>query len=71
MRFVYRCLHLQTPDLLRDFNADKLMEKLKSNQDKGDFALDLANILTDVDGFEVPEYIEKAILWVLKIDDDV
>jgi putative ATP-dependent endonuclease of OLD family len=71
MRFVYRCLHLQTPDLLMDFNADTLMEKLKSNQDKGDFALDLANKLKDVEGFEVPDYIEKAINWVLKIEENV
>jgi putative ATP-dependent endonuclease of OLD family len=71
MRSVYRSLHLQTPDLLMDFNAETLMEKLKSNQDKGDFALDLANILKDFDGFEVPEYIEKAIHWVLKINDNV
>ncbi|MGP1993009.1 ATP-dependent nuclease [Zobellia laminariae] len=71
MRFVYRCLHLQTPDLLANFTADTLMERLKSNQDKGDFALDLANTLKDVDGFKVPEYIEKAIHWVLKIENNV
>lgn len=70
MRFVYRCLHLQTADLLTEFSAEILMNKLKSNQDKGDFALDLANKLKDVEGFVVPEYIRNAINWVLKIAEE-
>lgn len=71
MRFVYRSLHLKTPDLLTQFEAETLMTKLKSNQDKGDFALELQNKLDEVVGFDVPNYITAAINWVLNITDDV
>lgn len=71
MRFVYRGLHLNTADLLTDFEVELLMTKLKSNKDKGDFALDLQSTLNDVDGFQVPDYIIQAINWVLKIEEDV
>lgn len=71
MRFVYRGLHLNTPDLLSQYGVDVLMAKLNSNKDKGDFALDLQSKLNDVIGFQVPKYIENAINWVLKIEGGV
>ncbi|MDW3209521.1 MAG: AAA family ATPase [Reichenbachiella sp.] len=70
MRFVYRGLHPQTADLLNQFEADSLWEKLNSNRDKGDFALELQNILSDVEGFEVPEYIKDAISWVTRLEEE-
>lgn len=65
MQDVYREMHPGTDDLKGDFNADILMEKLKSNSDKGDFALNLLDKLKDVPVFDVPDYIKDAIEFVI------
>lgn len=70
LRFVYRGLHPKTAILRTPFEAELLWDKLNSNQDKGDFALELQNILADVEGFEVPNYIKKAIYWVIKSEEE-
>ena len=64
MREVYRQMHLKTADLVGDFNVTILMNKLKSNKDKAEFALQLCDRLECEDSFDVPDYIEDAILFV-------
>lgn len=64
MREVYRNLHSQTDDLRGDFNVSTLMEKLKSNKDKAEFALQLYDRLEKEKAFDVPNYIKEAILFV-------
>jgi len=66
MRAVYREMHPGTLDLAGDFEAETLMKKLQSNQDKADFALDLFEKLKDTpkDCFDVPLYIQKAIEFI-------
>ncbi|MCK5015716.1 MAG: AAA family ATPase, partial [Candidatus Peribacteraceae bacterium] len=78
MRIIYRSMHQETKDLEGDFTAEILMQKLKSNKDKGDFALELRDTLNgDVSSendipvellkkFEVPAYLEDAIKWVAR-----
>ncbi len=82
IRRIYRSMHPDTNDLKGDFSAIILMEKLKSNKDKGDFALELrdaldGNIKDDEDisellkKFKVPEYLEDAINWVTHKEKNV
>ena len=75
MQIIYRTLHQKSTNLRGDFDASILMEKLKSNQDKGEFALELRDILSgdskneeinlDKMRFTVPQYIKEAINWVI------
>ena len=65
MREVYRCMHPQTDDLRGNFNVSTLMDKLKSNKDKAEFALQLYDRLEKEEVFDVPVYIEEAILFVV------
>lgn len=65
MREVYRNMHSQTNDLQGDFNVFTLMDKLKSNKDKAEFALQLCERLETEDAFDVPDYIKDAILFVV------
>lgn len=64
MREVYRQMHPKTADLDCDFNVTILMDKLKSNKDKAEFALQLCERLECEDYFDVPDYIEDAIIFV-------
>ncbi|MFA9392437.1 MAG: ATP-dependent endonuclease [Prolixibacteraceae bacterium] len=74
MQIIYRFLHKGSAKLKGDFDAGTLMKKLKSNQDKGEFALELRDILgrdsknEEIDlkkmKFKVPQYISDAISWV-------
>jgi len=66
MREVYRAMHPGTHDLEGDFDAETLMKRLRSNQDKADFALNLYEKLknTPEDGFTVPGYIQEAIEFI-------
>jgi putative ATP-dependent endonuclease of OLD family len=64
MRKVYRAMHPNTPDLAGDFVAETLMEKLKSNKDKADFALALYEELLITDTFDVPDYIQSALYFL-------
>lgn len=78
MREIYRSMHPNTEDLEDDFSAEILMNKLGSNADKGDFALELKDVLcgdsennyaeitAELKSFQVPDYIEEAIRWVTK-----
>lgn len=65
LQTVYREMHPETDELNGDFSIDVFMTKLKSNRDKGDFALELQAALTENNGFEVPNYIKNAINWVV------
>lgn len=65
MRNVYRAMHPQTEDIKGDFDADTLMNKLKSNKDKAEFALQLYDKLLEEDSFDVPAYITDAIRFVV------
>lgn len=65
MRGVYRNMHTQTDDLRGDFNVSTLMDKLKSNKDKAEFALQLYDRLEKEKAFDVPDYIKEAILFVV------
>lgn len=64
MREVYRKIHPQTADLKGDFNVSTLMEKLETNNDKAEFALQLYDRLVTEENFDVPDYIKDAILFV-------
>lgn len=66
---VYRGMHPGTAELIGDFSIDVLMTKLKSNRDKGDFALELQAALIENIGFEVPNYIKNAINWVVRTEN--
>jgi len=70
MREVYRGLHKDTADLKNDFTVQILMEKLKSNKDKADFALELHDKLLTESSFDVPEYIKKAIEFIFEINPE-
>lgn len=65
MRTVYRSMHPNTQDLQGDFNVEVLMQKLKSNKDKAEFALQLNDRLMREDSFDVPHYIQVAIEFVV------
>lgn len=65
MREVYRTMHPNTTDLSGEFSVEILMLKLKSNKDKGDFALNLYDKLLSKDDFNVPTYISNAIGFVI------
>ena len=65
MRTVYRSMHPNTQDLQGDFNVEVLMQKLKSNKDKAEFALQLNDRLMREDSFDVPPYIKAAIEFVV------
>lgn len=58
-------MHTQTDDLRGDFNVSTLMDKLKSNKDKAEFALQLYDRLEKEKAFDVPDYIKEAILFVV------
>ena len=70
MQEIYRGMHNDTDDLKGDFSADILMKKLKSNRDKGDFALNLLDKLKAVTVFEIPNYIREAIEFVVPIKNN-
>lgn len=65
MREVYRNIHPQTQDLIGDFAVKTLMEKLKQNKDKAEFALQLNDRLLREDSFDVPPYIKAALEFVV------
>ena len=65
MREVYRKMHSKTNDLKEDFEVSILMQKLKSNKDKAEFALQLYDRLVTIDSFDVPDYIQRAIRFVI------
>ena len=67
MRRVYRNMHPQTQDLVGDFTAETLMEKLKQNKDKAEFALQLYDTLINEPEFDVPPYIKTAIEFVVPL----
>jgi len=82
VRKIYSYMHPDTDDLKGDFSAEILMGKLKSNKDKGDFALELRDALNgdirvDEDisellkKFKVPKYLEDAIKWVTHKEKNV
>lgn len=71
MRFVYRGMHPDTDVLKTNFDAQILLAKLEDFKDKADFALELQNILNDVEGLEVPLYIKAAFEWITKKNEDV
>ena len=69
MRTVYRRMHPNTQDLQGDFNVEVLMQKLKSNKDKAEFALQLNDKLMAEEDFDVPPYIKTALEFVVPIQD--
>jgi len=72
MQEVYRKMHPSTDDIKGDFNAEVLMQKLLSNKDKADFALELYDRLLNEVSFGVPKYIQDAIKFVVnKKKEDV
>ncbi len=70
MQEVYRTMHKDTEELKGDFDSNTLMCKLKSNRDKGDFALNLADKLKTISEFDVPDYIKEAIEFVVSANKD-
>ena len=77
IRSLYRSMHESTEDLKEDFTAEILLEKLNSNSDKGDFALELRDVINNylkisqdiieaLEKFSIPSYIEEAIRWVTR-----
>lgn len=68
MQKVYQTMHPDTKKLNGDFNSDILMEKLKLNRDKGDFALTLLDELKTISDFDVPDYIKEAIEFVIPVE---
>ena len=69
MREVYRNMHPQTQDLIGNFTVDTLMEKLKQNKDKAEFALQLNDRLMREEDFDVPQYIKTALEFVVPIQE--
>jgi len=69
MQEVYRGMHPQTPDLVGDFSAETLMEKLKQNKDKSEYALRLHDRLVTEDVFDIPVYIKTAVEFAAQIQD--
>jgi len=67
MRKVYRNMHPQTQVLIGDFTVEILMEKLKQNKDKAEFALQLYDTLINEPDFDVPLYIKIAIEFVVPL----
>jgi putative ATP-dependent endonuclease of OLD family len=65
MREVYRNIHNKTEELKGNFNVETLMNKLNTNRDKAEFALQLHDKLLSTEEFNVPEYIQKAIEFVM------
>ncbi len=70
---VYKRMHPRTifvaDDESLDTKALDLLEKLKSNKDKSEFAQQLALVLEKIDAlrntFVVPDYIQESIRWVI------
>ncbi|WP_306540882.1 ATP-dependent endonuclease [Dysgonomonas sp.] len=69
MREVYRNMHPKTQDLAGDFGAETLMEKLKQNKDKAEFALQLNDRLMRKERFDVPLYIKTALEFVVSTQE--
>ncbi|MBV5313945.1 MAG: AAA family ATPase [Prolixibacteraceae bacterium] len=75
MKLVYTRMHPQTVFLNSvtgmEEQATEILEKLKSNKDKSEFALNLSVILDDekkchlLKRFEIPKYIKDSIQWVI------
>lgn len=65
MREVYRKMHPNTQDLIGNFEVGTLMEKLKQNKDKAEFALQLNDRLMSEESFDVPLYIKTALEFVV------
>ncbi len=73
MKLIYANMHTGTKFLdshsKKEEQATEILEKLKSNGDKAEFAMNLSCALRDMDHllnrFVVPEYIQKAIKWVI------
>ncbi len=70
MQEVYRTMHPDTDELKGDFSCDILMEKLRSNRDKGDFALNLLDKLKTISDFDIPDYIKEAIEFVVATENN-
>lgn len=71
---VYRTLHPKTEELKEDFSLEIFKKRLNEDfRDKGDLALSLSNKLESVEKeeFDVPDYIRKAVEWVVKGTWDV
>jgi putative ATP-dependent endonuclease of OLD family len=70
---VYKRMHPRTIFVADDESLDNkaldLLEKLKSNKDKSEFAQQLALVLEKIDAlrnaFVVPDYIQESIRWVI------
>ena len=62
-------MHPQTQDLIGNFTVDTLMEKLKQNKDKAEFALQLNDRLMREEDFDVPQYIKTALEFVVPIQE--
>lgn len=69
MRIVYRSMHPHTQDLQGDFTVEVLMQKLESNKDKAEFALQLNDRLMEEDSFDVPVYIKAALEFVVPMQE--
>jgi putative ATP-dependent endonuclease of OLD family len=73
MKSIYAKMHPETKflgsDRKKEEKATEILEKLKSNKDKSEFAMNLSCALSEKDHllkrFVVPEYIQKAIQWVI------
>jgi putative ATP-dependent endonuclease of the OLD family len=73
MQAVYKRMHSKTDFLDNSYTieerANEILEKLKTNKDKSDFAMNLSCALDNkehlINRFVVPEYIQKAIQWVI------
>lgn len=73
MKAIYAKMHPETKFLdshaTKEEQATEILEKLKSNKDKSEFAMNLSCVLSEKDHllkrFVVPDYIQKAIKWVI------
>ena len=73
MKSIYAKMHPETKflgsDRKKEEKATEILEKLKSNKDKSEFAMNLSCALSEkvhlLKRFVVPEYIQKAIQWVI------
>ncbi|MDD2245723.1 MAG: hypothetical protein PHI70_00930 [Proteiniphilum sp.] len=62
-------MHPQTQDLIGDFAVETLMEKLKQNKDKAEFALQLNDRLIREESYDVPLYIKTALEFVVTMQE--
>lgn len=69
IRTVYRSMHPHTQDLQGNFNVEVLMQKLESNKDKAEFALQLNDKLMTEENFDVPPYVKTALEFVVPIQE--